>query len=309
MNLTGGCVVRVAYQGEPGAYSEEAVVTYFAGEPVTPVPCATFDDAFEQLSSGAVDVAVLPIENSYAGDVGEVYDLLRRTEVWIFDELALPIRHCLMALPGVRLDELKYVRSHPQALSQCRTFIRRHDLWPQPIHDTAAAARQLREEGAREVGAIASRRAAVHYGLEIIAEGIQDSADNTTRFLVIAKPDSSFRMLRGNGKAAGSGESKTYLLFAVADRPGALYECLGVLAHHQINMSKLTSRPFPGRPWYYMFFADLNCTISDEHVMRALKELEGQTVYFRVLGSFPADPLPPGTLGKQIEELDPRVDI
>lgn len=294
--------MRVGYQGEPGAYSEEAVVTYFGDQQATPVPCTTFDDAFDKLAGGDLDVAVLPIENSYAGDVGEVYDLLRRTDMWIFDELALPVRHCLLALPGISLEQIKFVRSHPQALSQCRTFIRDHGLWPEPIHDTAAAARQVAEERRVDTAAIASKRAAQHYGLEILAEGIQDSADNTTRFLVIAPPDSSFRPQRGRRHEYRTVDAKTYLLFAVADRPGALYQCLAVLARHNINMSKLTSRPFPGRPWYYMFFADLICSVADDHVLKALKELEEHTVHLRVLGSFPAEPLPPGTVGKTLDQ-------
>lgn len=297
----GNVTLRVGYQGEPGAYSEEAVITYFGNQRVTPVPCATFDDVFEQLEAATIEVAVLPIENSYAGDVGEVYDLLRRKEVWIFDELALPIRHCLMALPGAELSGIKYVRSHPQALSQCRTFIRRHGFRAQPIHDTAAAARQLTAEKDMSVAAIASRRSADYYGLTVLAEDIQDAADNTTRFLVIAPLNSKFRpsQVRGNGAAIQGKVAKTYLLFAVSDRPGALYESLGVLARYQINMSKLTSRPFPGRPWYYMFFADLDCSVADAHVMEALRELQQHTAYFRVLGSYPGEPLPPGTIGRQ----------
>ncbi|HEY8449390.1 MAG TPA: prephenate dehydratase, partial [Bacillota bacterium] len=262
--------MRVAYQGEPGAYSEEAVVNYFGPDACQPVPCETFDDAFERLLAGQVEAAVLPVENSYAGDVGEVYDLLRRNDVWIHDELALPVRHCLMALPGVTLAELRSVRSHPQALSQCRDYLRRHGLRAEPIHDTAAAARQVAAEGRRDLGAIAARRAASHYGLAVLAEGIQDAADNTTRFLVIAAPGASFHRvahradpLDGAFSPASRPQAKTYLLFAVADRPGALYRCLAVLAEREINMTKLTSRPFPGRPWYYMFFADLDGTIED----------------------------------------------
>lgn len=171
----------VAFQGERGAFSEVAVLAYF-GPGAEPVPCPAFADAFDRLVAGAVAAAMLPVENSYAGDVGEVYDLLRRHPVRVRGELQLPVRHCLMALPGTRLEDLRVVRSHPQALAQCRDFLHRRGLLAEPTYDTAAAARQVAEAGRRDLGAIAARPAAHHYGLTILAEDVQDAAGNMTRF-------------------------------------------------------------------------------------------------------------------------------
>ncbi|GAB6876831.1 prephenate dehydratase [Thermaerobacter litoralis] len=181
-------LLPVAFQGERGAFSEVAVRAYF-GPDAEPVPCPAFADAFDRLVAGAVAAAMLPVENSYAGDVGEVYDLLRRYPVRVRGELQLPVRHCLLALPGTRLGDLRAVRSHPQALAQCREFLHRHGLIAEPVYDTAAAARQVAEAGRRDLAAIASHQAAAYYGLEVLAEDIQDSAGNVTRFFHLERDE------------------------------------------------------------------------------------------------------------------------
>lgn len=279
--------MRAAYQGEPGAYSEEALALYFGASAAT-VPCPTFSDVFDALEENEADVAVLPFENSYAGDVGEVYDQFRQRKIWIHDELALPVRHHLLVKPGTTMDELVYVRSHPQALAQCRDFIRRNRLVIDPVHDTAAAARLVSELEGREVAAIASRRAAEHYGLEILKSEIQDSDDNTTRFYIVSMQRPDVRPQPApSAEPYLQKQPKTCLLFAVHDKPGALYRCLGVFAEHEINLTKLTSRPHPGLPWNYMFFADLVGHLDQPEVQAALAELRSHTTTVRVLGSFP----------------------
>ncbi|HEY8394360.1 MAG TPA: prephenate dehydratase [Thermaerobacter sp.] len=182
-----GHPIRVGFQGEPGAFSEAAILAFWGAGGAEPIPYPTFADVFERLEEGAVDVAMVPVENSYAGDVGEVYDLFRRHAIRIRAELQLPVLHCLLAMPGATLAGLRVVRSHPQALAQCREFLRRHALVAEPVHDTAAAARQVAEAARTDLAAIASREAARRHGLQILAEDIQDAADNVTRFYVIER--------------------------------------------------------------------------------------------------------------------------
>ncbi|HEX6988729.1 MAG TPA: prephenate dehydratase domain-containing protein, partial [Bacillota bacterium] len=219
--------LSVAYQGEPGAYSDAAVTALFGEPGAEALPCATFVEVFEALEAGVAGAAVVPVENSYAGDVGEVYDLLRRGSASIRMELELPVRHCLLALPGVALDEIEVVRSHPQALGQCREFLRRHALRAEPAHDTAGAARRLVEEGSRKVAAIASARAAHRYGLAILVRGVQDADDNITRFQVLALKE---RRVDAQGPAPacwhaaaarGRARYKTSLLLTTKHQPGA----------------------------------------------------------------------------------------
>lgn len=283
-------VWRVGYQGEPGAYSEAALAAWF-GEEAAAQPCTTFAEVVERLTAGYLDAAVLPVENSYAGDVGEVYDLFWRHPVLIHGEITLPVRHCLLGVPGATMAEVRQVRSHPQGLAQCRDFLRSHNFIAEPVHDTAAAARMVAEAGQRHVAAIASARSSVHYDVEILAENIQDHADNTTRFYVLTVPQRTSvpapvavrRQLSADGDPLG----KTCLIFAVKNVPGALHQCLGIFAAHEVNLTKLTSRPYPGEPWHYMFIADLAGRQEDAQVASALSELADATVLLRILGSFP----------------------
>jgi len=285
--------LSVAYQGEPGAYSDAATTALFGDPGVQAVPCATFVEVFDALEAGRVDAAVVPVENSYAGDVGEVYDLLRRGAAGIRLELELPIRHCLLAVPGAALDEVEVVRSHPQALGQCREFLRRRAWRVEPAHDTAGAARRLAEEGSRRVAVIASDRAAHRYGLDVLARNIQDAGDNVTRFQVLTLEG---RQVEARGPAParwqaaaarGRARSKTSLLITTEHRPGALARCLDVFARWGVNLTKLTSRPYPGRAWEYMFFVDLEGTDEDPAVRGALVELSRYAAEVRRFGSYP----------------------
>lgn len=177
--------MRVAFQGEPGAYSEQALLEYF-GE-VEPVPCETFDAVFESVASGACEAGMIPVENSITGNIPQTQDLLSRHAFNSIGEYVLRVRHCLISMPGVTISEIKKAMSHPQALMQCAQYLRSRGIQAEPSYDTAGSVKLLKESGARDIAAIASRRAAEIYGMQILEEGIEDDPQNYTRFLAIAK--------------------------------------------------------------------------------------------------------------------------
>jgi len=267
-------IVRVSFQGEPGAYSEEAAVTLFA-EAET-VPCPHLAEAFEAVAAGRADRAVVPVENSQAGSINETYDLLLAHDFVITAELDLRVSHCLIALPDQPLAAVARVYSHPQALAQCEAYLRRLGAEPVAFYDTAGSAKMIREERRSGCAAIASRRAAQIYGLEILAEGIETNRNNYTRFLAIARQEAS--------RAA---RSKTSVVFVVQNRPGTLYRALGALAMRQINMAKIESRPGRAQPWEYVFYVDFDGHADDPEVRLALEEMRRHTSMLRVLGSYP----------------------
>lgn len=271
--------VRVAFQGEPGAYSEEAVVRLF-GE-VETAPCTVLADAFEAVTAGQVDRGVVPVENSQAGSINETYDLLLAHDLVIAGELDLRVSHCLMALPGQALGRIRRVYSHPQALAQCDVYLRRLGVEVTPYYDTAGSAKMIREQHLADCAAVASRRAARIYRLEILADGIETNPNNFTRFLVIDRQPS----LRAE-------RSKTSIVFVVENKPGTLYAALGALATRQINMTKIESRPGRQRPWDYIFYVDVDGHAADAALRDALSELRKYTTFLRVLGSYPRSPQP-----------------
>ncbi|MCR4424982.1 MAG: prephenate dehydratase [Firmicutes bacterium] len=269
----------IAFQGEPGAYSEEAVVRFFGeidGVNRTALPCRTLAAVFDAINRGAATDGLIPIENSLAGSINESYDLLVRNNLQVYGEVILPVNHCLLALPGESISEIRRVYSHPQALAQCDQFL--NDLGAEAIasYDTAGSARTLREAGMRGAAAIASRRAASLYGLAVLAEGIQTNPSNRTRFYAV-----------GHRSAPRGRRNKTVLVIVTEHRPGALYWCLGAFAYRQINMTKLESRPSRGRPWEYVFFLDIDAHVDDPDCQAALTELKTKASSVRVLGSFP----------------------
>jgi len=267
--------VRVAFQGEPGANSEEAVFRVF-GERVEPVPCAdlvqTFDAVVERRAGGAV----VPVENSQAGSINETYDLLLKHDLFIVGEYDLRVRHCLMALPGTPLEQIKQAYSHPQALAQCDAFLRRHGIEPVVYRDTAGSAKMLSEQRPAGAAAIAPRRAADLYRLHVLAEGIETNPNNYTRFLVL-DPSPAPRAPR----------SKTSIVFVVENKPGTLYQALGALATRGINLAKIESRPGRQRPWEYVFYVDVDGHVEDDAMRAALADLKRHTSMLRVLGSYP----------------------
>ena len=225
--------LRVAYQGEPGAYSESAAIEYF-GEDVCAVPCESFERVFEAVERGGADRAVLPIENSLAGTIHRNYDLLLQHSLQIVGEVDLRVQHYLLALEGVTLEDVRVVQSHPMALAQCDKFLTEHDLAREVAADTAGSARLLRDGGYRDRAAIAGARAAKIYALQVLAEGIEDEPDNYTRFLVLAAS-------RGAPPPAGV-PAKTSIAFSLENSPGVLFKALSVFALRDIDLTKIESR-------------------------------------------------------------------
>lgn len=269
----------VAFQGEPGAYSELAALEYFgAGTPT--LPCASFEAVFEAVTTGQSALGLVPVENSLAGSIHRNYDLLLRHQLTIVGEYHLRVSHCLMALPGVALAELRRVHSHPQALAQCEASLRRMNLEPVVAADTAGSARLLQASGSRNEGALASRRAAEVYGLHILAENMEDNPANYTRFLALANEPYSAEDPTIEG-------FKTSVVFALHNQPGALFKALSVFALRDIDLTKIESRPVPGKPWEYLFYVDFAGHAAAPVCHRALEHLNEITTYQRELGSYP----------------------
>ncbi len=268
-------MVRVAFQGERGAFGEDAAISFFRDAQL--ITYRHLDDVFISVLRGEADFGVVAAENSLAGSINETYDLLLKHDVNIYGEIELRINHCLMALPGERLSDIKTVYSHPQALAQCEDFLRKElDAEVVPAYNTAAAAKRIREEGLRGCAAVASRRAAQIYGLEVLAENIETGTDNYTRFFVISRL-----------KPPPAARNKTSLVFSTRNVPGALYACLGVFASRGINLTKLESRPSKKQPWEYVFYVDFEGHVEDEVCRQALTELKEKTNFMKVLGSYP----------------------
>ena len=266
--------MRVAFQGEPGAYSEQAVFDYFGK--VETVPCESFDAMFDSVVSGKSTMALAPIENSLAGSIHQNYDLLLRHDLHIVGEYLLRVRHCLIALPGVKKEDIRKAISHPQALGQCAAYLRSHGIKAEQVYDTAGSVKMLKESGAKVVAAIASRRAAELYGMQILEEGIEDNAENYTRFLAI-----------GREAVIPEGEAKTSIVFTLKNVPGSLFKAMSVFALRDIDLTKIESRPLQGKPWEYLFYIDFIGSIHDEASKRALDHLEEYAMTLRVLGSYP----------------------
>lgn len=266
--------MKVAFQGEAGAYSEQAVFNYFGK--VETFPCESFDAVFDAVNNGICEAALVPIENSLAGSIHQNYDLLLKNNLHINGEYPLRVRHCLIVVPGVKMADIKKAISHPQALGQCANYLRSHEIKPEQVYDTAGSVKMLKETGARDTAAIASRRAAELYAMEILEEGIEDNPENYTRFLAISK-----------GVTKPEGESKTSIVFTLKNVPGALFKALSVFALRDIDLTKIESRPLQGSPWEYLFYIDFVGATHDAQVQKALDHLGEYAVMLRVLGSYP----------------------
>jgi prephenate dehydratase len=267
----------IAFQGERGAFGDEAVQAYF-GEHATvePVPYRNFADVFRAVAAGEVDNGLVPIENSQAGSVNEVYDLLRQHDLFVTGEISHPVNHSLMCLPGQQLGDIKRVISHPQALAQCDVYLRELGVEIMATYDTAGSAKMIRDDNMEGVAAVAAARAAELYQLDILARNIQTIKDNYTRFIMLGREPAPRQ----------EGPAKTMLVMATAHLPGALYRCLGMLAERQINLLKLESKPSRQRPWEYVFYLDFEGHRDDPAVRSALADLAGHTTFCKVLGSF-----------------------
>jgi len=270
---------RVAFQGERGAFSEEAAVKLL-GEEITLVPRPTFEAAFNAIADRAADYILAPIENSLAGSVHRSFDLLVDSPLNILAEVIIPIAHNLIAAPGVKFEEITVVESHPVALAQCEQFFSAHPRLKRiATEDTAGSVRDVVASGDRSRGAIAGRRAAEIYGGAILREHLEDNCENYTRFLLLSDSANS-----------AADADKLSLVFQLDHRPRALYNALEPFARRNLNLMKIESRPVHGRPWQYRFYLDLQASRRDPEVAAALRELESLVVELRILGSYVSAP-------------------
>jgi prephenate dehydratase len=271
---------RIAFQGEPGAFSEEAV-RRLIGEGASAVPCPWFDAVFKALEQGDVTGAVIPIENTLHGSVHENYDHLLHFGLPIVGETNLRIVHNLIAMPGVRFGNIKRVYSHPVALAQCLKFFAAHpEIERVPFYDTAGSVKMLMEQKVEDAGAIASKLAAEVYGAKILKRSIEDDRANFTRFFLLRPPGA---LIPKEGEIAW----KTSIVFTTRNTPGALFRSLSALALRDLSLTKIESRPFRGRPWEYLFYVDFLGHIREPRVENALRQIGEQAELIRVLGCYP----------------------
>jgi prephenate dehydratase len=274
---------RVVFQGEPGAFSEEAVLAYFR-DGVEARPVATWRAVFEAVSDGGAEAGVIAIESSLAGSIRETYDLLNQfyeAGVRIVGEVSVPVRLALVALPGQSLERIDRVYSHAQALAQADEFLRSRDWQVMTTYNTAGAARMIADQRERRAAAIASPRVAGLYGLEVIADNVQSGDENRTRFAVLCREG-----YEPPGES-GAGPRKTTLVFAVRNVPGSLHRCLGAFATRGVNLSRLESRPARTARWEYDFWVDVDADAADPTCAAALDALRAEAQSVRVLGSYP----------------------
>ncbi|HEV2386938.1 MAG TPA: prephenate dehydratase [Candidatus Acidoferrales bacterium] len=272
---TANRVPRVAFQGERGAFSEEAA-RKLLGRNIELVPRPTFEALFSAVEEAAADHALAPIENTLAGSIHRCYDLLLESRLRIAAEVVLPIGHHLIGLPGATFAQVTTVQSHPVALAQCEQFFRAHPRIERlAAADTAGSVREVIRRGDRSRAAIAGKRAAEVYGGRILRRHIEDHRENQTRFLLLSP-----------STEAAAGANKLSLVVRVAHRPGALYHALGPFARRRINLLKIESRPIPGRPWEYRFYLDLQASPKDRRLAQALAELGRTAQQVRILGFY-----------------------
>jgi len=267
--------IEVAFPGEPGAYSEEAALNFFGPLAITK-PQESLEDVFRAVEQDEVQFSIAPIENSLEGTIGRSYDLLLTSNLKVCGELELRVTHCLIANPETRLDAIKKVYSHPQALGQCRTFLKQLGCRLAPTSDTATSVKMLKEKGLTDAGAIASARAAEIYQMKILARETEDNPSNFTRFFILAKED-----------CPPSGNDKTSIVFSVRHRPMALYDLLSKFATKGVNLTKIESRPTRQKAWEYNFYLDFEGHREDKAPREVLTSLEETALFLRVLGSYP----------------------
>jgi len=274
---------QVAFQGEPGAFSEMAVHTLFSKSSTTAIPLPAFLDVFSAVLAGEVDYGMVPIENSLAGPINENYDLLLQfPDLRIVAETQVRVEHNLIGLPGTKLGQIKRVFSHPQGLAQSRQFLESHPDWEAvPFYDTAGSVKHIAKVGDPSLAAIASGEAARVYRMEVLVPGVETNPRNFTRFFLIGR----------QMEIRGGVPNKASLVFGTADAPGALSRCLAVFAAHDVNMTKLESRPIHGRPWDYMFYVDVRLPAEHAAFDRTLQELGSVAQELRVLGVYRAEPV------------------
>jgi len=267
--------LKVAFQGERGAYSESAVRAFF-GDDTKVKPCRDLAEVFESVDKQEAQFGVVPIENSLEGSVNQTYDLFLTHNLKVSGEIVIRISHCLIANPDTSLEKVKTVYSHPQALAQCRTFLERLGSELIPTYDTAGSVKMLKEKGLKDAAAIASERAAKIYGMKILARDIEDTPANYTRFFVVSKDD-----------APKTGKDKTSIIFAATHTPGALYHALEEFEKRKINLTKIESRPTKQKPWEYNFYLDFEGHRTEKNCAEALQALGEKASFLKILGSYP----------------------
>ncbi|MEY8524009.1 prephenate dehydratase [bacterium 1XD8-76] len=266
---------RVVFQGADGAYSQAAMVQYF-GEQVSSFHVETFRDAMVAIDEGSADFAVLPIENSTAGVVSEIYDLLTEFENYIVGEQVIKIEHCLMGVPGAELSDIQTVYSHPQSLMQSARFLLEYPAWKQiSMKNNAFAAQKVQRDGDKSQAAIASEYAAKLYGLEVFKKGVNQSSSNSTRFIIVT-----------NQKVFKKDAKKVSICFEVPHESGSLYHLLSHFIYNNLNMNKIESRPIEERNWEYRFFIDFDGNLADSAVKNALRGLRDEARNLRILGNY-----------------------
>jgi prephenate dehydratase len=267
--------MKVAFQGEPGAYCEAAALAYL-GPKIETVPCESFDAVFTAVQGEHCDCGMIPIENSLTGSIHRNYDLLLRHQLYIVGEYLYRVRHCLIAYPGLSILDIRKVISHPQELAQCERYL--HSLagvTSEAAYDAAGSVKLVREREDRSLAAIASSRAAEVYDMSVLAEGIGDDPTNYTRFLVIDRKP----VFPGD-------DAKTSIVFSLKNLPGALFKALSVFALRDIDLTKIESRPLAGKPWEYLFYIDFVGSTTERRVTRALEHLGEYSLTLRILGSY-----------------------
>jgi len=263
----------VTFQGERGAYSEMAALQYFPNAKV--LPKKSFQDVFDSIETGEANYAVVPIENSIEGSVNETYDLLLQTKITVSGEIYQRVRHCLIVNKGITIDRIVVVYSHPQAIAQCRIYLQLKKIESVPTYDTAGAVKMIKEKIIMNAAAIASRRAAEIYDMDVLEEGIEDRKINFTRFLVLSKT-----------KTKPTGHDRTSIIFSVKHLPGALFSILKEFASRQINLTRIESRPTKETLWEYNFYVDFEGHHEDETIKKALQSIKDKSIYFKILGSY-----------------------
>jgi chorismate mutase/prephenate dehydratase len=270
--------VKVAFQGERGAFSESAIYNYF-GPTVNVKPCRDLSEVFESVDKQETGYGVVPIENSLEGSVNQTYDLFLTHNLKVCGEIILRVSHCLISNPETSLSDVKVVYSHPQALAQCRTFLEKIETELIPTYDTAGSVKMLKEKGIRNAAAVASEKAAEIYGMKILVKEIEDNPTNYTRFFVLSKEDSP-----------RTGRDKTSIIFGAAHTPGSLYHALGEFAKRKINLTKIESRPTKQKAWEYNFYLDFEGHRTENNCAAALEALEKSGSFLKILGSYPKAP-------------------
>ena len=267
-------MTHVSFQGERGAYSEAAARVFFNKE-IHTTPLATFADVLENTSTGKTEYAILPIENSLEGSVGESYDLLYSTDLNAIGEIYHRIEHCLIGIGT--LDEIDTVYSHPQALGQCRKFIEEHNMKKIPAYDTAGSVKIVKELNKRNCAGIASKNAAEIYGMPIVSNNIANNLNNYTRFLILSKTNSPI-----------TGNDKTSIIFSIKHEPGSLFRIIENFHKNNVNLTKIESRPTKTNMWEYNFYVDFEGHKNDLKILKMLEKIKQDTLFMKILGSYPS---------------------